>query len=74
MASPMTIAATGSSCAIHSSPRTTAATTGRLDLGNEFLAARPIVVALDLAADGSPRSREVLDGWVDSGGRQQRVW
>lgn len=54
-------------------PPTKSATSGRVDLGNAFLAARPIVVALDLAADGSPRSREVLEDWAGSG-RQPRVW
>lgn len=54
-------------------PPTKSATSARVDLGNEFLAARPIVVALDLAADGSPRSREVLEDWAGSG-RQPRVW
>jgi hypothetical protein len=54
-------------------PPTKSATSGRIDLGNAFLAARPIVVALDLASDGSPRSREVLEDWVGSG-RQPRVW
>lgn len=55
-------------------PRTPAATANRVELGNDFPAARPIVVALDLAADGSARSREVLDDWTDIGGRQPRVW
>jgi hypothetical protein len=54
-------------------PPTRSATSGRVDLGHEFLAGRPIVVALDLAADGSPRSREVLENWAGSG-RQRRVW
>jgi hypothetical protein len=54
-------------------PPTKSATSGRVALGNEFLAARPIVVALELAADGSPRSREVLEDWASSG-RQPRVW
>jgi hypothetical protein len=55
-------------------PPTTSATARRVELGNEFPAARPIVVALDLAADGSPRSREVLEDWRDIRGRQPRVW
>lgn len=54
-------------------PPTKAAASGRMDVGNDFLAARPTVVALDLAADGSPRSREVLEDWAGSG-RQPRVW
>lgn len=55
-------------------PPTSAVTERRVELGHEFLAARPIVVALDLAADGSPRSRDVLDEWQGTPGRQARVW
>lgn len=55
-------------------PPTPTVTSQRVDLGNEFMAARPIVVALDLAADGSPRSREVLDDWDGIPTRQPRVW
>lgn len=60
--------------ALLSVPRTTAATTDRIDVGNDFLAARPIVVALDLAADGSPRSREVLTDWTNPPDGQPHVW
>ena len=55
-------------------PPTTAATRPREDVDNEFLAARPIVTALDLAADGSSRSREVLEHWTDLPSGVQRVW
>ena len=54
-------------------PPTKAATSGRVNLGNEFFSARPIVVALELAGDGSPRSRDVLEEWTGAGG-QPRAW
>ncbi len=55
-------------------PPTRSATLRRVELGHDFPAARPILVALDLAADDSPRSREVLEHWNDTRGMQPRVW
>jgi AcrR family transcriptional regulator len=55
-------------------PPTTTATGHRSEIGSEWPAARPIVVALDLAADGSPRSREILDDWENMPSELERVW
>lgn len=55
-------------------PPTTSATSNRSEIGSEWPAARPIVVALDLAADGSPRSREILHDWKNLPTELERVW
>lgn len=56
-------------------PPTPSAVAPRVDLlTSEFMYARPVVVALDLASDGSSRSRAVLEGWDPTGGGAARVW
>jgi hypothetical protein len=55
-------------------PPTGHATTGRVNAGGDWPCARPLVVALDLASDGSPRSREILDRWTPSPSELRRVW
>lgn len=55
-------------------PPTSHATTGRVDDEGNWPRARPIVVALDLASDGNPRSREILDAWSPPPEELRRVW
>lgn len=55
-------------------PPTPSATRRRSEIGSEWPAARPIIVALDMAADGSPRSREILHDWSKLPTELQRVW
>jgi hypothetical protein len=55
-------------------PPTTRATTQRSKVDDGWPCARPLVVALTLASDGSARSREILAGWDRLPGGLQRVW
>ncbi len=55
-------------------PPTSHATTDRVDAKGEWPRARPLVVAIDLASGGSPRSREILDGWTSPPEELRRVW
>jgi hypothetical protein len=55
-------------------PPTSHATTDRVDGSGNWPRAKPLIVALDLASDGSPRSREILDGWTPPPEELQRVW
>lgn len=55
-------------------PPTRHATESRIDVGDAWPSAPPLVVALDLAADGSPRSRDILDNWTDLPDGTRRVW
>lgn len=55
-------------------PPTSHATTDRVDDGGDWPGARPLVVAVDLASDGTPRSREILDGWTPPPEKLRRVW
>jgi hypothetical protein len=64
-----------SATALLAVPPTGSAVARRVDLRlSEFMYARPMVVALDLASDGSSRSREVLEDWDAPHGNISRVW
>jgi hypothetical protein len=64
-----------SATALLAVPPTGSAVARRVDLRlSEFMYVRPMVVALDLASDGSSRSREVLEDWDAPHGDISRVW
>lgn len=55
-------------------PPTPHAVRRRVEGGGEWPLASPIVVALELASDGSSRSREILEDWTKLPPGLQRVW
>jgi hypothetical protein len=49
------------------------ATTDRVESSGDWPRARPLVVAIDLASNSSPRSPEILDGWTPPPQELRRV-